>query len=160
MENEQEHIEATGNNEGEIDGIKLENENLKRQIAAADGKILELEKTLAEKTSFLNSSRKALEEAKQAFVETSVDLSQAVSAYKNLAVQANPGLVADMVQGGTIAEIDASITHARQVVEKVKQEINAENSRTKVPAGAPPRVPNDFSALSARDKIKFAVGGK
>jgi hypothetical protein len=145
MENEQSQTEGhqDGHNEDEIDGVKLENENLKHELLACNTKIAGLEKTL--------------EEAKQSLVETSVDLSQAVAAYKTVSLQANPGLVADIVSGSTIAEVDASVKQAKALVDRVRQEVSAENLKVRVPAGAPPRTLSDFTALSAREKIKLAM---
>jgi len=65
-----------------------------------------------------------------------------------------------MIKGETIADIDTSVKHARELVEKVRREIEAGNARVRVPAGAPPRAMPDNSALSAREKIKFAVEGR
>jgi hypothetical protein len=160
MENEQEQAETTGSHQGEIDGMKLENEQLKHELEIRGGKILSLEKTLAEKTGELSLNLKSLEEAKQVIVETTVDLAQAIGAYKIMAGQANPGLVADMIKGNTVAEINNSIKNAKEMVEKVRQEITAEAARVRIPAGAPPRAMSDLSALSAREKIKLAVEGR
>ena len=160
MENEQEQVETTGSHEGEIDGMKLENDHLKHELEIRDKKLLSLEKSLAEKNGELVAAKKSVEEAKQVIVETSVDLSQAVASYRELAGQANPGLVADMIKGSTIGEIISSVKNAKEMVEKIRQEINAENQRVRVPAGAPPRVMSDLSALSAREKIKMAVEGR
>jgi hypothetical protein len=160
MENEQEHAEITGRHEGEIDSMKLENEQLKHELEIRDVKILDLEKSLAEKTGELSRNLKSLEEAKQVIVETTVDLAQTIGAYKIMAEQANPGPVAGMIKGNTVAEINASIKNAKGMVEKVRQEINAKAAKVRVPAGAPPRAMSDLSALSAREKIKLAVEGR
>jgi len=143
MENEQENMVTGGVNEGELSGIKLENETLKRELLSRDARIAGLEKTL--------------EEAKQAVVEASVDLSQTIAAYKTVTLKAYPGLVPDMVKGSTVAEIDASVNQAQALMEKVRREIAAENFRVGIPAGSPPRTLSDYSALSAREKIKLAV---
>jgi hypothetical protein len=167
MENEHETAEETGANEGELDGMKLEHENLKSEVVVLkqelktrDEKLFNLEKSLAEKSGALSVAGKALEEAKQVIVETSVDLSQSITAYRELAGQANPGLIAEMIQGNSITEINASVKHARELVEKVRREIEAGNARVRVPAGAPPRAMTDTGILSAREKIKLAVEGK
>lgn len=160
MENEKRQVEEAGNNEDEIDGVELENENLKRELQAREVKISGLEKSLAEKDSEIAAGKKTLEEAKQVMVETAVDLSQAVAAYKELAGQANPGLVKEMIKGETIMEVNASLKSAKELVEKVKQEVGAETARVRVPAGAPPRAAPDLSVLTAREKIRWGVGGK
>jgi hypothetical protein len=160
MENEQQQVETNVIDEGETDGMKLENEQLKQELKTRGEKITGLEKSLAEKTAAAAANNKALEDAKQVIVETSVDLAQAVTAYKEMAGRANPGIVLTMIKGDTVAEVNASVKQAKELVEKVRQEINAENMRVRVPAGAPARAGSDLSALSARDKIKFGVEGR
>ncbi len=160
MENEQGQVEETGANEGEIDGMKLENENLKRELGTRDGKIASLEKTLAEKNSELTGAKNSIEKALQDVKDYTASLAEAVAAYKELSGQANPGLVAEMIKGETIGEINTSVKNAKALVERVRQEVGAETARVRVPAGAPQRSMPDISALSAREKIKFAVEGR
>jgi hypothetical protein len=42
----------------------------------------------------------------------------------------------------------------------VKKSVEKEISNIKVPAGAPGRRASDLSALSPREKIQYAIGGK
>jgi hypothetical protein len=86
-------------------------------------------------------------------------LPQAVAAYKELVVQANPGVLAELITGDTIDEVNESLENARILMDRVRQEIEAEAAKTRVPAGAPQRAPLDLSALSPREKIKYAIGG-
>jgi len=65
-----------------------------------------------------------------------------------------------MIKGETIEAINESVKSAKALVERVKQEMRAENARVRVPAGAPQRTLPDLSALSAREKIKYAMEGK
>jgi hypothetical protein len=74
-------------------------------------------------------------------------------------IQANPGVLAEIITGDTVEEVNESLKHARSLVERVRQEMEAEASRTRIPAGAPQRVPLDLSALSPREKIQYAIGG-
>ncbi len=69
-------------------------------------------------------------------------------------------MLAELVSGDTVGAVDESLKNARDLVEKVKQEIEAETSKAKIPIGAPQRAPLDVSALSPREKIQFAIGGK
>jgi uncharacterized coiled-coil protein SlyX len=150
MENEQKQISET-------DSLKLENENLKRDLKTREEKFAGLEKTLAEKDSEITAINKSMDEARKVIVETAADLSQAVAAYRELAGQSNPGLVAEMIKGETIGEINVSLKNAKEIVEKVKLEMGAENARVRVPAGAPQRALPDQSGLSAREKIKQGI---
>lgn len=130
-----------------------------QEVKTIEEKISGMEKSLAEKDAVITSIQKDLEEAKKIIVETSLDLSEAVTAYKELVVHVNPDPVAAMVKGNTIAEINASLKSAKELVSCIKQEVNAESARVKVPAGAPPRTSPDLSGLSAREKIRFGMGG-
>jgi chromosome segregation ATPase len=144
--------------ENENKDAATENNSLEQEIKIREEKITGLEKSLAEKDREIAAVKKSLDEAQKAIVETSLDLSQAVVAYKELVGQANPSPVAEMVKGNTIAEINASLKGARELVSKVRQEVGAENARVRVPAGAPQRTSADLSALSAREKIRFGMG--
>ena len=146
MEKELNNSEV-GNKE-EFGSIELE--NLKLELKARDEKITGLGKSLAEKEKDIKVLNKTVEDARQAIVETSLDISEAVAAYREMAGQANPGLPPGMIKGGTVKDL----------VEKVRQEIGAETVRVRVPAGAPPRTMPDISVLSPREKIKLAVEGR
>jgi molybdopterin converting factor small subunit len=61
-----------------------------------------------------------------------------------------------------LAESEERLTtiKAKTLVNRVKQGLEAEITAGKVPAGAPIRTPPDLSALSPREKINYAIGGK
>jgi ABC-type iron transport system FetAB permease component len=75
-------------------------------------------------------------------------------------VAANPGVLAEMITGESIEAINKSLENAKALIERVRQEIEAEASRTRIPSGAPQRTPLDLSVLSPREKIQYAIGGK
>jgi chromosome segregation ATPase len=159
MEEEQGKAEGGETTASEIDNVKLENASLKSELKTKDAAIAGLEQKLADKDGEIAALKQSIEEAKQKMDETGKSLQQAVAAYKELVAQANPGLVAEMIKGETIEEINESLKSARALVERVKQEVGAENARVRVPAGAPQRTPLDLSALSPREKIKYAMEG-
>jgi hypothetical protein len=167
MENENKPAAVAGTSEEETnslklesENLKLENENLKREKASQEARIAGLEKSLADKDRELVTAQGSVIEGVHAVKEYTAAFNQAVTAYRELAGQANPGLVAEMIKGETIADIDTSVKHARELVKKVRGEIEAGNARVRVPAGAPPRVLPDAGALTAREKIKLAVEGR
>jgi hypothetical protein len=160
MENELLNDAVAPPEKDENNTLRLEIENLRQDLKTRDDNITVLEQALEEKTAALSAAGTALEQAKQLIVESTVDLSQAVAAYRDLSGQSNPGLVAEMIKGDTITEINASVKNARELVARVRQEIEAGTASVSVPAGAPPRTVPDLSALSAREKIKFAVEGR
>ena len=87
-------------------------------------------------------------------------LSQAVSSYRALAVKSNPGILEELITGDTIEAINQSLENASNLISKVRQGLEEEASRTRVPTGAPQRTLPDLSALSPREKIQYAIGGK
>jgi septal ring factor EnvC (AmiA/AmiB activator) len=145
--------------EDEVAALRLENEALSREMEARVAHIARLEQTLAGKDAEIDNLKQSLKDAGQALAETGRALAGAVAAYKELIVQANPGLLAELVTGDTIEAVDGSLKQARALVEKVRQEMEAEAARTRVPAGSPQRAPLDLSGLSAREKIQYAIGG-
>jgi hypothetical protein len=157
MENEQQQPQDTPENEIEASG--QENARLELEKKAGEEKIAGLERTLAEKDHELAALQQAADEAARASARLSGELSKAVAAYKELVGQANPGPVADMLKGDTIAGINESLKSARALVEKVRQDIGAETARVRVPTGAPMRTVPDLSALTAREKIKYSIEG-
>ncbi len=159
MENEQEkvdEVEATGS---EIDGLKLENESLIRELKSKDDTVAKLEQAMAGKDSEMTAMKQALDESTRKLEVIGESLPKAVAAYKEIVAQANPGILAEMIAGDTIEGINESLKNARALVERVRQEVGAEAARVRVPAGAPQRTPLDMSALSPREKIQYALGG-
>ena len=160
MEKEQGQAEEVEATISESDSLKLENETLKRELKSRKDAINGLEKAIAGKDSEIAAVKQSMDEARQKLDEMSQTLPKAVAAYRELVAQANPGLVSEMIKGETIEAINESVKSAKALVERVKQEMGAENARVRVPAGAPQRTLPDLSALSAREKIKYAMEGK
>jgi chromosome segregation ATPase len=158
-EKEQEKNEGVDSDGGENENVEEANGALEEQVSSLKATVLRLEQGLAEKDGEIAGLTQELSEARQAVDELHQAVAQAVAAYKETVVLTNPGLLPDMITGDSIEEIDESVKKARAVIEKVRQEMEAEAARTKIPAGAPPRSRPDFSALSPREKIKYAMEG-
>jgi multidrug resistance efflux pump len=130
-----------------------------QEVESLKGTILRLEQSLVEKDGETAGLTQALDEAKQTIDELKKAVSQAADAYKETVVRANPGLLPEMITGDSIEEIEESVKKARAVMERVRQEMEAEAAKTRVPAGAPPRSAPDLSGLTAREKIQYAMRG-
>jgi DNA repair exonuclease SbcCD ATPase subunit len=143
----------------ETDGLKQEYEALIRELKSRDVAIVRLEQALAAKDSEITGLKQALDEAERRLVEIGNALAQAVAGYKTLVVQANPGVLSEMITGDTVEEVNESLKNARALIDRVRQEMEAEAAKTRIPAGAPQRAPLDLSALSPREKIQYAMGG-
>jgi predicted RNase H-like nuclease (RuvC/YqgF family) len=159
MENEQETNIGVEEQGSEAGGPAPANEDLARELEASQTVIDELKQALAAKDAETAALNQSLAEARQALDELGKSLPQAVGAYKELLVLANPGVPEEMITGDSIEAINTSLEGARTLVERVRREIEAETAKTRVPAGAPPRTAPDMSALTAREKIQYALGG-
>jgi len=159
--------------ENEIKVMQEENEALRGEKEAAVAELEQLKGRLAERDAAFNPLQEELTQLKgeltirdaelKTLGETSSalgeGLTQAITAYKGLVIQASPGLTPELITGETVDEVNASLEKAKGVIEAVRKSLEAEGVGTKVPAGAPPRTPPDLSALSPIEKIKHAIGG-
>jgi len=140
--------------------LRSENEELSRRLADRDSAVANLEAVLAERDGELNALRESLETVKTQSLERADALSQAVVAYRDLAVKNAPGLPADLVAGDSIESVNESLARAWTIVATVRQEIEAETARARVPAGAPQRSSLDVAGLSPREKIHYAISSQ
>ena len=142
----------------EIERLREENLALTRQVAERNDRLTHLEETLAGREADIAGLREAAEAAEQETTGLAATLDEAITAYRELILNVTPELPGDLVIGKTIAEINAGAERARTLVAQVRQELEAETARQRVPAGAPPRSAPDVTGLSAREKIRFALG--
>ncbi len=141
----------------ELEGLTVQKE---KELGLASTRITELERVVSERDSTVAALKQSITESEEKLVEADSSLSQAVDSYQALAISTNPAVPAELVTGETIGAINDSLEKAKALVGKVKQELEAEIASIRVPAGAPQRMPLDLSALSPREKIKYAIGGR
>jgi len=129
--------------------------------------ITELEGLVAQKDEELTRANARITELEQAVAESDEklttiqnSLAEAVAGYKAMVVQANPEVLEELISGDTVDSINDSLNKAKTLVSRVRQGLETEISGAKIPAGAPQRTPPDLSALSPREKIQYAIGGK
>ncbi|HEY8490582.1 MAG TPA: hypothetical protein VIO14_06285 [Dehalococcoidia bacterium] len=123
---------------------------------------------LEERTAALEQALAAAEETARtreqeaASLRSSVEelqgrLTTAAARYRELALRAEPELPADLVTGDSIEEIDGALARARETVARVREQMEAQARRGRVPPGAPPRTGTDLTGLSPRDKIAHGL---
>jgi len=156
---EQEPMDELETMKEELRKLTEEKQALTEGLEARDATIARLEQVVAEKDVEVAAMKQSVAEAEGKLAEINNTLSQAVAGYKAMVVSSNPGMLAELITGETVDEVDESLKSAQALVERVKQEMEAEVSKTKIPAGAPQRAPIDLSALSPREKIQYAIGG-
>jgi hypothetical protein len=115
---------------------------------------------IADKDTEITALRKSETELKEKLAAAGKSLTAAVAGYKSRVLQLNPGITEELINGDTIEAINTSMEKAISLVGRVKKSVEKEISNIKVPAGAPGRRASDLSALSPREKIQYAIGGK
>jgi len=134
------------------------------QLGERDTKLGEVNEELATLTKTATEKDEKLAVAEAATVEMTTNLetatsglAAAITSYKEMALQANPNIPAELISGESIEELGKSVESAQTLIAKVRETITAEIKAGRVPAGAPPRTTPDLSALSPREKIKYAI---
>jgi len=129
-------------------------------VIELEGLVAQQEEELARANARITELEQAVAEAEERLAATNNSLTEAVARYKTMVVQTNPEVLEDLIAGDTIESIDDSLNKAKTLIGRVKQGLEIQISAVKIPAGAPQRTPPDLSALSPREKIKHAIGGK
>ena len=147
-----------------LEGLVAEkDEGLKAKdtrLSEAEARIADLEQMIADRDSEIATLKQTMAESDKALDDVKNSLAQAVASYRAQVVQANPDIPDELITGDSIEAIDQSLESAQALVSRVKKGLEVEASKTRVPAGAPQRTPPDLSALSPREKIQYAIGGK
>jgi len=146
-----------GDNPSELESLLAQKAE---ELAKANARLVELEQVVAGKDSEIAGLKQNRDELEGRLTTLSNSLAQAVASYKAMVVQANPEVIDELISGDTIESINESLNKAKDLVRKVRQGIETETYLAKVPAGAPERTSPDLSALSPREKIQYAIGGK
>ena len=105
----------------------------------------------------LAETRGALDREQSLRAQLEADLAAALESCRKALLASAPELPAEMVQGGTVAELEAAFANAKALVGRVRQQVQSEAAQERVPAGAPPRRGVDASALSSQQKILLGL---
>jgi len=132
--------------------------NKDKELAARDSRISGLEQAIADRDNQIAALRQSLTELEPRLTELENSLPQAVSSYRAVVIKSNPGVPEELITGDSIEAIDKSVADAQNLADKVRKELEAEIAKARVPAGAPQRTAIDFSALSPKEKIQYAIG--
>lgn len=97
------------------------------------------------------------EEAEEKLASVQEALVQAVARYRSVLLTSAPEAPEAMVQGETVDEVDESFAQAKELVQHIKDRVEASLARERVPVGSPTRSGLDFSSLSPREKILTAL---
>ena len=123
---------------------------MRAQLQAARGEAEAARSQLSTQEEESRRLREALDRAE-------MESREALSRYRDAALEREPQLPADMVSGGSVSELDAAIERARQTVAQVRQHLEQQAQAARVPAGAPARGGPDTSELSESEKIRLGL---
>jgi len=132
---------------------QTENQNSPGGEESAGSRVTELEALMEQRDDELSKANARISDLEQVMAE-------AVASYKAMVTRSNTDVPEELIGGDSIESINESLTNAKNLINKVKQGLEAEITSSKIPAGAPQRTPPDLSALSPREKIQYAIGGK
>jgi hypothetical protein len=96
------------------------------------------------------------EETTERLVAAEAMAQEALARYRDL-VSLGPGLVAGMVQGDTVEEIDRSAEAARQAYQQISRQV-VEQYERQVPTGNPARSAGSVGAEGLSPEAKIALG--
>jgi chromosome segregation ATPase len=143
--------------------IKAELEQEKKAIAAARTMIQEKDAAIAQlqaEAEALKAEWTTFKAAADELVQVKDAHSKAVTKYLSAVKLANPAIPGDVITGGSIDEIDASVARALSIATAVKASLEAQAKQAKVPAGAPTRGEISLEGLSPREKIAAGIQQK
>jgi septal ring factor EnvC (AmiA/AmiB activator) len=156
--NGQSDEEGNGGGSNEVEVLRRRNEDLERDIKSREEAVSRLETDLTTKNREIAGLTESRDGVVQEAEELRKTLAGTVAAYRELVVGSNPGVVADLISGSSVAEINESLKKAQTLMEKVRQGMEVEAAKTRVPAGAPARGQSELSGLTAREKIRYGIG--
>ncbi|MBI4339418.1 MAG: hypothetical protein HY680_05645 [Chloroflexi bacterium] len=117
--------------------------------------------SLADALAALEQRSTELAEARAAVAQRDAEmaglrqqLADATSWYREALLAGAPEVPAELVSGATPEELAASVARAKQMVERIRGGVQAQQ---RVPAGSPVRTGPDFSSLAPQDKIAYAL---
>jgi len=125
----------------------------------AEERVHELETEVSNKTSRITELESLAKENGDKVGTLDGSLKKAISSYKALITASNPDILPELISGETIEDLDSSLNKARELIGKVKTNLDQQAQKKRIPAGAPPRREADGSGLSAREKIQRGIGG-
>jgi chromosome segregation ATPase len=129
------------------------------ESAEVISRVAELEQVMTERDGEIGRLKHTGEELEERCRTLEESLTKAVTGYKTLVIKSNPDIIEDLIDGDTIESINESLEKAKDLVSRVRQGVETEISKVKVPVGAPERSSPDLSALSPAEKIRYAIGG-
>lgn len=84
-------------------------------------------------------------------------LKEAALKLKEALLASSPDIPEELVQGETVEEVEESFRRAKEIVGKVREKLEMERAREKIPSGSPGRTGIDIYSLSPKEKIIYGL---
>jgi chromosome segregation ATPase len=151
----------------ELEQARAEVEGLQATVADREARALHVESQLSQARDELATAQQGLE-ARDGEIEslrTRADtlesaVRESAVRYRAIAMEREPDLPGDLIDGETIDDVDQAIERARETVARVRGHLEAQAQSNRVPVGAPARPEPDTSKLSAQEKIARGIEGR
>jgi hypothetical protein len=88
------------------------------------------------------------------------DLEKAVAVYRQTLINRNPDILPELIGGESIEALDCSLLAARELTDKVYQQLEKKAHAEHIPGGAPVRTPPDTENLTSHEKIVYGLEQK
>jgi hypothetical protein len=151
-----EEINDVNKKGGGSGGTNNPEDGLKEMLVTANARVAELEKALSAKENEFKVLRSSEASLTAKIKSLDGELTAAIKGYRTLAAQANPDILPELLHGETVQAIEESVKQGKEIVDRVKQGLEAEIFRGKFPVGAPERGRVDTD-LSPREKIQQGI---
>jgi peptidoglycan hydrolase CwlO-like protein len=132
----------------------------RQQIEAAQTELAAERERFEGLNGELSTAQATLSGVQEENQELHARLQAAAGKYREALLAAAPELPAELVDGGSIEEVEASLERARQTVHQVRERLESQAQAGRVPTGSPPRGAPDLSALSPVEKIRLGLSRK
>jgi hypothetical protein len=120
-----------------------------------------LEAALASKNAEVEALKVERQAASDELAGAKAAYAYAVADYRRLCLASNPLITEDMIAGDSIEEMKASLSRANGLINRlsdgIRKDIETDQNKAKVPAGAPPRTEPDLGAMSTVEKIQYGM---
>lgn len=148
----------------DVERLQSEVAELTARQSEHDGEVQELRGQVEARVVEVEAARtqastlaEEVERLSQSVSATEAQGKEAVRRYREVLIEREPQLPADLVIGDSIAEVDSAVERARQTVAQVRQHLDEQAQALRVPAGAPQRSEPDVSDLSSAEKIRLGL---
>ena len=137
----------------ELVSARAEAERLAEQVADREARAAQLAEGMETLRRQVEAARMDAAQARAAATEEAQRLADR---YRAALLQAAPDVPPELVQGASVEELDRSLATAREVVARVREQMQAQ-AASRIPTGSPVRGGTDLGTLSPAEQIRAGI---